>query len=194
MVIALLDVGRLMVDDAPFCRFSRDPALTIAIREIPDDGFCLSAFVVLTPSGSADEVLLGRPDPSAPWDRIGALAPKQVEAIKDRWMLPSRHLRLGESPEEAARRIAAEQLGLTTVSLRGPEVFSEVYPSSSRPQFTRHWDLDFVFRGELPRNPIPRSAPFAELNWQNADGTPATQFARGHQDILRLAGLRRRDP
>src|SRR5206468_4725043 len=61
------------------------------------------------------------------WDHIGALDPSRVEAHSHGWMLPSSHLIFRESPDDAARRIAREQLELPDLALTGPTVVSEVY-------------------------------------------------------------------
>ena len=172
-------------------RFSRlrddsgDPA---SYSPLPDDGMCLSAYLLLSPEGDPSRVLLGRPDPSGPWAAIGAMGRRRVEAI-DAWMLPSCHLMLFEGPREAAGRIAREQLGLERVALHGPEVFSEAYHRGGARR-DPHWDLQFLFRGTL--GPTPPSAPaWTELAFIDARALPETAFARGQGDILRLAGLRR---
>ncbi len=179
-----------MTTSRRFCRFNPDPAYSIAIRELPADGFCLSAFLLLTSPEHPGAVLLGHADPSANWEEVGALDPGQVAHIQDRWMLPSSQLLLGESPVQAAARIASEQLDLGSLPLEGPTVYSEVYGSARRPELTQHWDLHFVFRGRWPEGRPVRARAWRELAWVDAEATPGAQFARGHQDVLSLAGLR----
>lgn len=149
-------------------------------REVPEGGMCLSAFLVLSRKGHPNEVLVGRLRPDAPWDHIGALDPARAEANSKGWMLPSSHLILGEGPVEAARRIMREQLGLKDLPVHGPLAFSEVYGSSN------HWDLEFVFTGEIDTQPVHdawRELAFVDLNRAGKE-----DFARSHEDILAHIG------
>lgn len=142
---------------------------------------CLSAFLVLSRTGHRNEVLLGHLNTEAPWDHIGALDPARAEVNSKGWMLPSSHLILGESPEESARRIFREQLGLAGQPLQGPRVFSEVYGPSN------HWDLEFVFEGEC--DDLPRHAAWKELRFMDLGVVRKEEFARSHEDILAHVGL-----
>lgn len=112
---------------------------------------CLSAFVVLTEAGNPDLVLLGRLNSEANWDHIGGLDPERATVHSKGWMTPSCHLVLKESPQDAAKRVLNEQLGLKDVNLSEPKVVSEVYTPRRFPDLPSHWDLEFIFRGELPR-------------------------------------------
>ncbi|MGI0150875.1 MAG: NUDIX domain-containing protein, partial [Thermoplasmata archaeon] len=157
-----------MTEELPPRRFQRlrreaDPAR--GVEGVVRDGMCLSAFVLLGRAGSAGEVLLGRIDPSAPWDRLGGLSAERVRSIGEAWMLPSSHLIEYEAPVEAARRVAREQLELPALPLRGPEVFSEAYHRPGTEPEEHHWDLHFVFRGDWPGGPSARAAPFRELRF-----------------------------
>src|SRR5947199_7987044 len=97
----------------------------------PRGWFCLSAFLVISNSRNPKEVLLGHLNPDAPWDHIGALDPPRVEMNKNGWLLPACHLIVGESPQEAAKRILKEQLELKEQKLEEPMIFSEVYGEHS---------------------------------------------------------------
>src|SRR5439155_1704537 len=97
------------------------------VSEIPAGGVCLSAFVIVTDTGHPTNVLMGHMNPRAPWDHIGALDPSRVEVHSRGWMLHSSHLIFQESPGDAARRIAREQLELPNLSFSEPMVVSEAY-------------------------------------------------------------------
>ncbi len=168
-----------MATERKFCRFSRAER-PVTTHEIPEGGLCLSAFVVLSEPGREDHVLMGRLDPSGPWDHIGALDPERAQANSAGWMLPSSHLILGESPEAAAERILKEQLGLPSQPLRGPFVFSEVYGAKN------HWDLEFIFVGE--REEVAQHPAWTELRFVDVNGVPRDQIARYHEDILAHVG------
>src|SRR5438128_11029156 len=108
-----------------FLRVSSKPG-PLKLSEIPEGGFCLSAFLVISNSRNPKEVLLGHLNPDAPWDHIGALDPPRVEMNKNGWLLPACHLIVGESPQEPAKRILREQLGLSEQKLERQVIFSDV--------------------------------------------------------------------
>jgi ADP-ribose pyrophosphatase YjhB (NUDIX family) len=150
------------------------------ISEIPEGGFCISVFVILTRRGKPNEVLLGRLDANAEWERIGGLNRERAELNSKGWMLPSCHLLYGESPQDAARRVLAEQLGMPNQELQGPLVFSEVYGPRN------HWDLEFIFTGE--RTEAKPHAAWRELRFVDTRKLQQAEFARSHQDILAHIG------
>jgi len=168
-----------MATDRKFSRFGLADR-PVTTREIPEGGFCLSAFLVISEPGKQGHVLMGHLDTSAPWDHIGALDAERAEANSQGWMLPSSHLLVGESPEAAAERILKEQVGIPDLPLDGPYVFSEVYGSKN------HWDLEFVFVGE--RDQIGGHPAWKELQFVDVNETPRDQIARYHEDILAHIG------
>ncbi len=164
-----------MATSRRFAHFKRDVAPP-RMREIPEGGFCISTFVILSKVGSPQLVLMGHVNKKAPWDHIGALDPERVERHGKGWMLPSSALILGESPQEAAERILKEQLSITGQPLDGPLVFSEVYGPMS------HWDLEFLYLGQ--RGDAPSSEAWSELRFVDLTKTRKEDIARGHEDIL----------
>ena len=162
-----------------FLRVSSKPG-PLKLSEIPEGGFCLSAFLVISNSRNPKEVLLGRLNPDTPWDHIGALDPPRVELNKNGWLLPASHLIVGKSPQEAAKRILREQLELTEQKLEGPIIFSEVYGEHS------HWDLEFVFHGK--RESVKRTSAWRELKFVDTSKLRKEDFARLHEDILASVG------
>ena len=163
-------------------RFTRFSTTTKPPRidQIPDGGICLSAFVIFTPPGKHNQVLMGRLNPDAHWEHLGALGRERAEANSKGWMLPSSHLILFESPQEAASRILIEQLSITDQKLTGPYVFSEV----SGPK--NHWDLEFVFLGE--RAEVPKNDAWSELKFVDTDVVRKEEIVRSHEDILARVG------
>ncbi len=180
-----------MTTDRRFSRFSksRDTA-AFSLTEIPEGGVCLSAFLILTQAGKPSRILMGHMNPEAPWDHIGALDPKRVEVHARGWMLPSSHLIFLESPQDAARRIAREQLNLPDVELSGPQVVSEAYSPKRFPGTQHHWDIEFLFRGALATAQIPRPAAWKELAFVDLRRTTKEEIARSHEDVIESAGLR----
>src|SRR5437867_2480428 len=114
-----------MTTDRRFSRFNKSPATAaFSVTEIPDDGMCLSAFLIVTESRDARKVLVGHMNPKAPWDHIGALDPSRVEAHSHGWLLPSSHLIFRDSPADAARRIARAQLASPDPARSRPQLAS----------------------------------------------------------------------
>jgi len=178
-----------MTTDRRFCRFNKLGDVPFGMPEVPEGGLCLSAFLILHEPGHADRVLMGRLNPAAPWDHIGALDASRTAVHSRGWMLPSSHLILNESPEAAARRIAEEQLERSDLSFSEPKVVSEVYTPRRFPDTVRHWDLEFLFRGEWPGGAAPKAAAWTELRFIDLAATPRADIARSHEDILESAGL-----
>src|SRR5436309_10878346 len=80
-----------MATERKFTRFAPvDRPMTT--REIPEGGFCLSAFLVIGRTGRPSQVLMGHLNPSGPWDHVGALDQERAEVNSKGWMLPSSHL------------------------------------------------------------------------------------------------------
>jgi ADP-ribose pyrophosphatase YjhB (NUDIX family) len=190
-----------MATGRKFCRFpgisSKGELLVtgaLPVSEVPEGGLCLSAFLVLYENKSPSKILMGIVNPAAPWDHIGAISGPIIERSHDKWMLPSSHLQIHESPTEAAGRILKEQLGVdeTAISLSKPEVFSDVYDSWTGSK--GHWDMGFVFKGNVSD---PSALKMAEnKNWKKLDfvdlaSIPKYQFARAHNDVLSYAGILR---
>ncbi len=182
-----------MTTDRRFCRFNKLGDVPFSMPEVPEGGLCLSAFLVLTEKGHPDRVLLGHLDPAAPWDHIGALDPSRTAVHSKGWMLPSSHLIVHESPDEAARRIAVEQLGRDDIAFGDAKVVSEIYTPRRFPDVARHWDLEFLFRAEWPDRTAPRSPAWSELRFVEIAATPKADIARSHEDVLASAGFTLRD-
>lgn len=157
---------------------------------IPPGGMCLSVFLALSKE-SEHNVLMGKVNPKyEQWSHIGALDEQRLERHSKGWMLPSRHLILYESPENAARAVLREQLGIEEVRLSGPKVVTEVY-DIERAGLKNHWDFEFVFFGKMDRD-APSHPAWTELRFVDVSSLPNSEFARNHQDIFVSIGLRSR--
>ena len=185
-----------MTTERKFARFSRSnpsPAKdtdTITQHDIPNGGMCLSAFLVISERGTPGRILLGHLDPAANWDHIGALDAERTQVHAKGWMIPSCHLMLGESPQDAARRVAKEQLGLEDLTFGEPTIVSDSYTPRRFPDLPSHWDLEFIFRVELPRENTPRASAWLELAFVDISATSRRAMARSHEDVLESVGLR----
>lgn len=187
-----------MTTDRKFAGFNSGRSLTTGkadlpefrMKEIPEGGFCLSAFVVISDEKNPKGVLMGHLSTKARWDHIGALDASRVQAHSKGWMLPSSHLIVHESPQEAATRILREQLAIEDskqVSLSDPKVVSEVYTPKRFPNLPSHWDIEFIFRGTLGK--APKSNAWTDLKFIDVGKTPLSDIARSHEDILESVGF-----
>jgi ADP-ribose pyrophosphatase YjhB (NUDIX family) len=178
-----------MVTDRKFCRFNKQvETMSFGMPEPPEGGLCLSAFLVITDERNSNSVLMGHLNTKAPWDHIGALDSSRVEVHSKGWMLPSSHLLLYESPREAAKRILKEQLEID-LALSGPDVVSETYIPKRFPELPRHWDIEFIFKGKMSEQSVPKPFAWSELAFVNLDTARRSEIARSHEDILESAGL-----
>jgi ADP-ribose pyrophosphatase YjhB (NUDIX family) len=144
-------------------------------------GICISSFLIITPKkGGRDSVLVGRINKTAAWDHLAGMNDERREKNSRGWMLPSSHLLLFETAEEAADRVAREQLGVQGLELDGPFVFSEAYGSPDK-----HWDFEFLFLGSLEDVMKPNDA-WSELKFAKVRDMKREEFVRLHEDIIDL--------
>lgn len=177
-----------MTTDRRFCRFARDSpegSDSVYTTEIPEGGLCLSSFLALT--DVEGRVLMGHLDPKAPWDHIGALDAGRAQTHSKGWMLPSSHLMLYESPQDAARRVLKEQVGVQA-DLADPIVVAEVGTPKRFPSLLKHWDFEFIFKGRGPAV-APRHDSWVELRYIDTKRTPRREIARSHDEVLENAGF-----
>ena len=180
-----------MTTERQFCRFAQtvpesgDSA--VYTSKMPEGGFCLSSFLIITDSGG--RVLMGHLNPKAQWDHIGALDAERAKVHSRGFMLPSSHLLLLESPQEAAQRVLREQLEMR-VELSDPVVVAEVGTPKRFPDLPKHWDFEFIFRGRAPSDAPPRHEAWTELRYIDLKHTNRQEIARSHDDVLENAGFR----
>ncbi len=175
-----------MATDRIFCRFTRSDA-PFSIHELPSEDICLSAFLIFSPPGDPKQVLVGQMNPEAPWDHFAGLAREEVELNEGRWVLPASHLLFGEGPNHAATRILHEQLGNLSATWDPPILDSQFY--MPRSQHTKHWDLQFIYRGRLASSRLPSLHPWKRLRLVDLAKAAPSEFGRSHEDILTTLGL-----
>jgi len=150
---------------------------------------CLSVFLVFRDPEHPDRALLGKLDPSAPWEELSALGPDRVARFADRWLLPASQLLLFESPDDAARRVAREQLEMILTTVPLPHVFSETSQRDGAEGEDPHWDLHFIYDLPWPPARPVHARPWKELAFRRIADTPRSSFGRYHGDVLELIGL-----
>jgi len=173
-----------------FARLRRGPVSEASgTAEVPDNGMCLSVFLVLEGPDRPGRVLMGHIDPGFDWWEVGALDPARIPTVSQRWMLPSSQLVLFEGPAEAARRILKEQLGSPSLPLEGPFVFSDPSPRPGSPGRDPHWDFHIVYRGRWSSANPPHAPAWKDLAFVDIARTSRAEIARDQGDVLELVGL-----
>jgi len=154
---------------------------------VPKGGTCLSAFLVL--KGKAG-ILVGKMAKPEIWVEkflVGeAFAPRYVSSNK--WILPASHLKYGEKPEDAAKRVLVEQVGVGNVKLSLLQVQSHLSQDPNDPE-AAHWDVCFVYGGQLRGKQLQRPEWFSELTFEKPKALKSQDFTRGHGDILTELGI-----
>lgn len=159
---------------------------------VPPGGLCLSAFLFVTrPTG---EVLLGRYDPAHPaWPGMTGLDEGRLRKYAEGWTVPASHLRWGEDPREAARRIGRTFLGLDGLRYGEPRVATETYELARLPG-ERHFDVLFLVEAQGAPARVEAPPWYAALAWHDPRALPAGAYARGHEDVVaRWLALRDED-
>jgi ADP-ribose pyrophosphatase YjhB (NUDIX family) len=156
-------------------------------QNVPKGGTCLSVFLVLK---GKDGVLVGKMAKPEIWVEkfmVGeAFAPKYVSSNK--WILPASHLKYGEKPEDAAKRVLNEQVGVSNAKLSLLQVQSHLSQDPNDPE-SAHWDMCFVYAGQLRGKQFQRPEWFSELVFQKPKALKSEDFTRGHGDVLTELGI-----
>jgi len=138
----------------------------------PPAGVCLSAFVLVTKNGT---VLLGRIAKSELWREKWNLPPTPTP-WSEKWLIPACHLKYGEHPDEAARRIAKEMLELSSYDLKFLECQSHLGTLG-------HWDIIFIYQVQTKQE-IKTPEWYTELTFKDPKEMDQEDFARHHGDVL----------
>jgi ADP-ribose pyrophosphatase YjhB (NUDIX family) len=159
--------------DVRFARFGAEKI----VFPTPEGGLCIGSFLIIEKKGA---VLFGK-----------AVKP---EFAKGKWLLPASHLKFGEHPDVAARRIVMEQLSAeaNVIKYRGVWGFADL-----------HWDICFVYDVKLDSEPkvleeaeaskyppdyFYSSQLFSNLAYLQPQEVK-DQLGRGHDEVLRAAGV-----
>jgi ADP-ribose pyrophosphatase YjhB (NUDIX family) len=152
---------------------------------VPKGGACISAFLVLK---GKDGILVGKMTKPEVWVErffVGEnFAPQYASSGK--WLLPASHLKYGEKPDVAAKRILNEQVGLGNVKLAFGQVQSHLPQDPNDPE-SAHWDICFIYQGNV-NGEVKRPDWFSELRFVKAKEMTPDDFTRGHGDVLKELG------
>jgi ADP-ribose pyrophosphatase YjhB (NUDIX family) len=153
---------------------------------VPKGGACISTFLVLRGKGGVLVGKMTKPDIWVEKFFVGpTFAPQYASSGK--WILPASHLKYGEHPDDAAKRVLTEQLELRGVKLALSDVQSHLSQDPNDPE-AAHWDLCFIYEGKL-RGEVKRPKWFSELAFVKAKDISVQDFTRGHGDVLKQFGI-----
>lgn len=170
-----------MTGNGPFLWLS-EKGSPQGFHRLPPGGLCLSAFLFVERDG---RILLGKYADDARWETLAGLDPTRRAAHRHGWTIPASHLRYGEDPREAARRIAADILGLPGISLGEPRVETEFEEPARFPGMGRHQDFWFFFDAKLPATTRLATPPWYDaLELHDPRALPKDAYGRSHGDIV----------
>jgi ADP-ribose pyrophosphatase YjhB (NUDIX family) len=148
---------------------------------VPRGGMCLCAFLFVV---SGEKILLGKYADHPAWDSLAGMDSKRVTANARGWTIPASHLKFGEDPRGAARRIGAEILTLDAgLVYSEPYVKTFFYEPAIAPG-ERHFDVLFLFEVSVEDGVSVRRPPWYEaLEWFDIGAVQCQLFARQHEDV-----------
>ncbi len=172
----------------PECMSDRGPFLWVSTRappagftSPPPGGLCVCAFLFVT---NGDRILLGKYADNPKWEELAGLDPGRYRTHGKGWTIPASHLKLGEDSRDAARRIGETMLGMPGAHYSEPRSEVDFYPSKEAPG-EMHYDIWFFIDAAPPKTFELRVPPwYAQLQWHDPRALAATEYARGHQDVV----------
>ena len=162
-------------------------------QNVPPGGVCLSSFVLVRKGGSILVGKMARPEVWIERFFVGEnFAPEYAGSNK--YLLPARHLAWYESPLAAAADILQEQLKSRTTkkSIKLLDVQSHLRGDPNSKEQPAHWDICFVYETKLPANfagQLKQLPWWRDLKFVPLSSLSASDFTRGHGDVLEEAGL-----
>ena len=149
---------------------------------VPRGGMCLCAFLFVVSGG---RLLLGKYADHPAWRGLCGMEPARIRAHARGWTLPASHVKFGEDPREAARRIGEEILLLDRgLVYSEPFVKTFLYEPAIAPG-ERHFDVLFLFDVSVGEDAKVRKPPWYEaLEWIDIGALQSLPFARQHEDVV----------
>ncbi len=169
-----------MPGDGPFL-FLRENSSPFGFWHLPEGGMCVSAFLFVR---RGSRILLGRYRDDPRWETLAGLDGPRRRANSEGWTVPASQLKFGEEPRAAARRIGEEILGISGLTYSEPRAESDLYEPKFAPG-TLHYDLWFLVDATPPKDWEVHVPPwYADLAWHEPRSTPASAYARSHEDVV----------
>jgi ADP-ribose pyrophosphatase YjhB (NUDIX family) len=150
-------------------------------RNVPPGGMCLCAFLFVASGG---KILLGKYADHPAWGKLSGMESERVIANARGWTIPASHLKFGEDPREAVRRIGAEILMLDKeIIYSEPYVKTFLYEPESAPG-ENHYDVHFLFDVSLEAGTkVPKPPWYEAVEWLDIEVMQSKHFARQHGDV-----------
>jgi len=150
-------------------------------KDVPRGGMCLCVFLFVMSEG---KVLLGRYAEHPAWEELCGMDSGRVKANARGWTIPASHLKFGEDPRDAARRIGEEVLALDRgLAYSEPYVKTFFYEPAVAPG-EKHFDLLFLFDVSIEACVNVRTPSwYAALEWFDIGALQREAFARQHEDV-----------
>ena len=169
-----------MPGEGPFLWLSKSgpPA---GFWDVPPGGMCVCAFLFVEQDG---RILLGKYADDPKWEELAGLDSTRRQAHGKGLTIPASHLKYGEDPRDAAKRIGAQVLGVQDMAYSEPRVEVDLYEPKRFPG-QLHYDVWFLVDAAPPKSETLAAPPwYAELDWRDPRQTPASAYARGHEDVV----------
>ena len=149
---------------------------------VPRGGMCLCAFLFVVSGG---RLLLGKYADHPAWENLSGMESKRIKANAGGWTIPASHLKFGEDPRDAARRIGEEILTLDRgLVYSEPSVATFFYEPAIAPG-EKHFDVLFLFDVSVEAGANVRKPPWYEaLEWFDIGALQSLPFARQHEDVV----------
>lgn len=149
---------------------------------VPRGGICLCVFLFVMRGG---KILLGRYADHPAWEQLCGMDNKRVKTNAGGWTIPASHLKFGEDPRDAARRIGEEIVTLDKdLVYSEPFVKTFFYEPAIAPG-EKHFDVLFLFEASLTTGIDVRKPPWYEtLEWFDIGTVQREPFARQHEDVM----------
>ncbi len=169
-----------MPGDGPFL-WIRDQSSPLGFWHAPEGGMCINAFLFVR---KGHQILLGKYADDPKWEELAGLDASRRRANAGGWTLPASHLKFGEEPRDAARRVGEQILQIPGMTFSEPRAESDFYEAKFAAG-KMHYDLWFFVDATPPRSYELRKPPwFAALEWQDPKALPASAYARSHEDVV----------
>jgi ADP-ribose pyrophosphatase YjhB (NUDIX family) len=142
---------------------------------------CVNAFVFVR---QGPKILLGKYADHPKWDELAGLDSTRRQRNSSGWTIPASHLKFGEEPRAAARRVGEQILQAPNLKYSEPRVETDTYPAAFAGGYL-HYDIWFLFDTTPPAGWRPKTPPwYAELAWKEPRSLPASAYARSHEDVV----------
>ena len=169
-----------MPGDGPFL-WSREQSSPSGFWHPPVGGMCVNAFLFVR---RGPKILLGKYADHPKWMELAGLDSTRLPANAGGWILPASHLKFGEEPRAAARRVGEEILQIPGMAYTEPRVETDFYEAKFAAG-EMHYDIWFFVDAMPPASWEIKPLPwFADLAWQDPRSLPPSAYARSHQDVV----------